>query len=49
MLATAAAQRWAPAEILRVLLAEEAAGRDRATIGMRRRASGLPAGKTLDA
>jgi DNA replication protein DnaC len=30
-------------------LAEEAAGRDQATIRMRRRASGLPAGKTFDA
>jgi DNA replication protein DnaC len=49
VIATAAAQRWEPAEILRVLLAEEAAGRDRATIAMRRRASGLPAGKTFDA
>ena len=37
------------AEVLRVLLAEEAAGRDQATISMRRRASGLPAGKTFDA
>jgi hypothetical protein len=35
--------------VLRVLLAEEAAGRDRATIRMRRRSSGLPAGKTFDA
>jgi DNA replication protein DnaC len=34
---------------LRVLLAEEAAGRDRATISTRRKASGLPAGKTFDA
>jgi DNA replication protein DnaC len=49
VLATATAQRWEPAEVLRVLLAEEAAGRDRATIQMRRRASGLPAGKTFDA
>ena len=49
VIATAAAQRWDPAELLRVLLAEEAAGRDRATIRMRRRASGLPAGKTFDA
>src|SRR5919201_233101 len=31
VLATATAQRWEPAEVLRVLLAEEAAGRDRAT------------------
>jgi DNA replication protein DnaC len=49
VLATATSQRWEPAEVLRVLLSEEAAGRDRATITMRRRASGLPAGKTLDA
>ena len=49
VIATAASQRWEPAEVLRVLLAEEAAGRDQATIRMRRRASGLPAGKTFDA
>jgi len=49
VIATANSQRWEHAEVLRVLLAEEAAGRDRATITMRRRASGLPAGKTFDA
>jgi len=49
VIATAAAQRWEPAEVLRVLLAEEAKGRDEATIRMRRRQSGLPAGKTFDA
>lgn len=49
VIATAASQRWAPGEVLRVLLGEEAAGRDQATITMRRRASGLPAGKTFDA
>ncbi len=49
VIATAASQRWEPAELLRVLLVEEAAGRDQATIRMRRQASGLPAGKTLDA
>lgn len=49
VIATAAAQRWDPAELLRVLLVEEVAGRDRATIRMRRKASGLPAGKTFDA
>jgi DNA replication protein DnaC len=49
VIATATSQRWEPAEILRVLLAEEAAGRDQATIRMRRRQSGLPAGKTFDA
>lgn len=49
VLATATSQRWQPAEVLRVLLAEEAAGRDKATIQMRRWASQLPAGKTFDA
>jgi Integrase core domain len=49
VLATARAQRWKPAEILRVLLIEEAAGRDQATIQTRRRSSGLPTGKTFDA
>ena len=49
MIATATAQRWEHAEVLRVLLAEEASGRDQATIQMRRRSSGLPAGKTFDA
>jgi DNA replication protein DnaC len=49
VIATATSQRWNHAEVLRVLLAEEAAGRDRATISTRRKASGLPAGKTFDA
>ncbi|MGH8303635.1 MAG: IS21-like element helper ATPase IstB [Steroidobacteraceae bacterium] len=49
VLATATSQRWDPAEVLRVLLTEEAAGRDQATIALRRRSSGLPAGKTFDA
>ncbi len=47
VLATARAQRWDPAETLRVLLAEEVAGRDDATRRQHRRAAGLPAGKTL--
>jgi hypothetical protein len=42
VIANAAAQRWEHAEVLRVLLAEEAVGRDRATPRMRRRSSGLP-------
>jgi len=49
VIATATSQRWEHAEVLRVLLAEEAAGRDKATVAVRRRASGLPAGKTFDA
>ena len=46
--ATARAQRWDPAEVLRVLFLEEIAGRDLATRRMRRRAAGFPSGKTLD-
>jgi DNA replication protein DnaC len=49
VIATANAQRWEHAEVLRVLLEEEVAGRDQATIRTRRKASGLPAGKTFDA
>jgi DNA replication protein DnaC len=49
VIATATTQRWEHSEVLRVLLPEEAAGRDRATISTRRRASGLPAGKTFHA
>lgn len=49
VLTTATAQRWEPAEVLRVLFTEEAPGRDQATIRNRRRASGLPAGKTFEA
>jgi DNA replication protein DnaC len=47
VLATARAQRWDPAETLRVLLAEEVAGRDDATRRAHRRSAGLPAGKTF--
>lgn len=48
VVATARSQRWDPAEVLRVLLAEEAAGRDAATRATRRKQAGFPAGKTLD-
>ena len=48
VLATARAQRWDPAEVLRVLLSEEARGRDAATQRMRRRAAGFPSGKTFE-
>ena len=47
VLATAKSQRWDPAEVLRVLLAEEVRGRDDATRSMRRKQAGLPAGKTF--
>lgn len=48
VVATARAQRWDPAEMLRVLLAEEAKGRDQATRDNRRRAAAFPSGKTFD-
>jgi DNA replication protein DnaC len=48
VLATARAQRWDPAEVLRVLLVEEVKGRDEATRRQRRKAAGFPAGKTFD-
>jgi DNA replication protein DnaC len=48
VLATARAQRWDPAEVLRVLLVEEVTGRDAATQRMRRKAAGFPTGKTFD-
>jgi DNA replication protein DnaC len=47
VLATARAQRWDPAEVLRVLLHEEVIGRDAATRRLRRKAAGFPTGKTL--
>ncbi len=46
--ATARSQRWDPAEVLRVLVAEEVQGRDLATKRLRRRAAGFPSGKTFD-
>jgi hypothetical protein len=42
VLATARAQRWEPAEVLRVLLAEEVAGRDAATRRTRRKTAAFP-------
>lgn len=47
VIATAKAQRWDPAEVLRVLLAEEVIGRDNATRRMRRKSANFPAGKTF--
>jgi hypothetical protein len=40
-------QRWDPAEVLRVLLAEEAKGRDIATRELRRRQVTFPSGKSF--
>lgn len=48
VLATARAQRWDPAEVLRVLLDEEVKGRDVATRRTRRKAAGFPTGKTFE-
>jgi DNA replication protein DnaC len=47
VLATARAQRWDPAEVVRVLLAEEVVGRDAATRRMRRKSANFPTGKTF--
>jgi hypothetical protein len=47
LIPTAKAQRWDPAEAVRVLLAEEAAGRDRANLHTRRKRAGFPTGKTF--
>jgi DNA replication protein DnaC len=49
VLATARAQRWDPAEVLRALLAEEVAGRDRSALATRRAVAAFPTGKTFDA
>ena len=48
VLPTARSQRWDPAEMLRVLLEEEAQGRKAATIRNRRRKAGFPSNKTFD-
>lgn len=47
VLATARAQRWDPAEVLRVLLIEEVTGRDSATRRIRRKTANFPTGKTF--
>lgn len=44
---TAKAQRWDPAEIVRALLAEEAAGHDAANLRTRRTRAAFPTGKTF--
>jgi DNA replication protein DnaC len=47
VLATARAQRWDPAEVLKVLISEEVVGRDAATRRLRRTTANFPTGKTL--
>jgi DNA replication protein DnaC len=49
VIATAKAQRWEPAEVLRALLTEEAAGRERSALATRRAAAAFPTGKTFAA
>ena len=49
VIATAKAQRWDPAEVLRALFTEEAAGRERSALATRRAAAAFPTGKTFDA
>src|SRR5262245_33843666 len=47
VLATARAQRWDPAEVLKVLLSEEIAGRERSALATRRAHAAFPTGKTF--
>lgn len=47
MLATARAQRWDPAEVLRLVIAEKVTGRDAATRRLRRHSANFPTGRTL--
>ncbi len=49
VIATAKAQRWDPAEVLKAVLAEEVAGRERSALATRRAAAGFPTGKTFEA
>jgi DNA replication protein DnaC len=49
VLATAKAQRWDPTEVLKTLLAEEVAGRDRSALATRRTRAAFPTGKTFAA
>lgn len=49
VLARAADEAWDHTQLLRVLLAEEAAGRDRSTREIHRKAARLPSGKTFEA
>jgi DNA replication protein DnaC len=48
VLANARAQRWDPAEVLRALLGEEAAGRERSALTTRRAAACFPTGKSFE-
>ncbi len=47
VLATARSQRWDPAEVLKVLLGDEVAGRERSALATRRTQAAFPTGKTF--
>src|SRR5438105_12329241 len=47
ILATARAQRWDPAEVLKILLGEEVAGRERSALATRRAQAAFPTGETF--
>jgi DNA replication protein DnaC len=47
VLATARSQRWEPAEVLKALLEQEVAGRERSALATRRVAAAFPTGKTF--
>ena len=49
LLATAKAQRWEPAEVLKALLVEEVSGRNQSALATRRARAGFPTGKTFAA
>lgn len=49
VLATARAQRWDPAEVVRTLLTEGVGGRDRCALATRTARAAFPTGKTCDA
>jgi DNA replication protein DnaC len=49
VIATARAQRWEPAEVLKALLIEELTGRERSALSTRRKAAAFPTGKTFEA
>src|SRR5690606_35870442 len=47
LLATAKAQRWDPAEVIKALFVEEVSGRSRSMLATRRKAAGFPTAKTF--
>jgi DNA replication protein DnaC len=48
LIATARAQRWEPAEVIKALFTEEIRGRAASMLATRRKAAGFPTGKTFD-